>query len=228
MGFFRRRQQPAVDEFEPPPGIDVPEGMTAVPVEKITEWVDQLASEASEMAVSKKAPDFIDISAKVALPTVCGSDRADTFPGGTHLLGYNVFLLGYWCRAVEMRTLATNEASAEVAGQLRIAHDSRLWGEEWFGTLQGASYGLAGFDEGAEDLIAALRSVLPQDMGKDFRLHYALAAAIGIRDTIDAQHPGASTPLAPPEMRECWEAGYWMRALSVSTPDEAHIELRNE
>jgi hypothetical protein len=229
MGWWRRGQQPAAEEFEAPPGIDVPEGMAAVPEEQVIEWAEQLASEANEMAGSRKVPDFIDRCAKIVLPAVCGDDRGRTFSGGTNLLGWNLFVFGYWCRAVEMRTLARNEASAEVAGQLRIAHDSGLGGKEWFGTLQGASYGLAGFDEeGAGDLITALRSVLPRDAGGNFRLRLAAATIIGIRDAIDAQHPGASTPLTSPEMRMCWEVGYWMRAVSISLPDEPHIELREQ
>ena len=224
MGFLRRRQSPSVGQFDPPPGLDVPEGMAAVPAEEVHAWAEKLVSEASEMAVSKKAPAAIDLCAKVALSAVCG-DRADAFPGGTNLLGYNLFLLGYWCRTAEMRALAINEASAEVADQLRIAHDRGLGGEEWFGTLQGTSYGLAGWDEGAEDIIAALRSLLPQDMGAEFRVRYAATAIYGIRDAINDQHPGASTPLTAAEMAECWEAGYWMRAVSISLPDEAHIEL---
>lgn len=225
MGFLRRpRQQPAA-EVESPPGVEVPEGMTAVPTEQIDEWAGQLAAEASEMAVSRPAPGFVDLSAKVALGTVCGRERADSFDGGTHQLGYNTFLLGYWCRAAEMRALSTNEASAAIAARLQALHDSAPGGLEWFGTVQAAAYGLAGFDAGAEELIAALRAALPQDMGDDFRLRYALAAVLGIRDAIDAQHPGASDPLAPPEMRECWEAGYWMRAVSLSAPDEALHEL---
>jgi len=135
-----RQEQPAADEFEAPPGIDVPEGMAAVPEEQIIEWPEQLASEANEMAGSRKVPDFIDLCAKIVLPAVCGDDRARTFPAGTNLLGWNLFVFGYWCRAVEMRALATNDASAEVAGQLRTAHESGLGGAEWFGTLQGASY----------------------------------------------------------------------------------------
>jgi hypothetical protein len=228
MGFFRRRQQPAVDEFKPPPGIDVPEGMTAVPVEKLTEWADQLANEASEVAVSKKAPDFVDLAAKVALPNVCGADRADAFSGGTQLLGYNLFLLGYWCRTAEMGAVAANEVSADVTGYLQVAHDRGLWGDDWFATLAGASYALAGLAEGSEDLAAAFRSALPQDLGDDFRRHYAAVAIAGISDAIDAQRPGASEPLAPAEMRGCWEVGYWMRTVAVSLPDGAHIEFGSD
>ena len=227
VAFLRRRRQPAADEFEPPPGVEVPEGMTAVPVEKIDEWAEQLAAEASEMAVSKPAPDFVDLSAKVVIPTVCGRERSDAVAGGgTHQLGYNIFLLGYWCRAVEMRALKTSERSAAVTERLRAVH--ALGSGEWFGTLQRASYGLAGYDAGEEELIGGLRSVLPQGMGDDFRLRYALTSVLGIRDAIEAEHPGASEPLAPPEMRECWEAGYWMRAVSLSLPDDAQRELADQ
>jgi hypothetical protein len=228
MGFLRRSQKPDSAPPAPPPGVEVPEGMTAVPTEQIDEWAGQLAGEASEMAVSKPAPGFVDLSAKVALATVCGGERAESFPGGTNQLGYNIFLLGYWCRAAEMRALSTNEASAAVAARLQAVHDSGPDGRDWFGTLQAAAYGLAGYDAGDEELIAALRAALPQDMGDDFRLRYALTAVLGIRDAIDAQYPGASDVLAPPEMRECWEAGYWLRAVSLSAPDEAHRELARD
>jgi hypothetical protein len=228
MGFLRRRHHPAADEFDPPSDIDVPEGMAAVPEEKVIEWAGQLVSEANEMAVSKTLPDVIDLCAKVALEAVCGNDRARAFPGGTHLLGYNLFLHGYWCRAAEMRMLARNEASAEVADQLRIAHARGLGGEEWFGTLQGASYGLAGWDEGVEDLIAAVRSALPQDAGAAMHQYCSATALAALCEGIDAQHPGASPPLTRSEMRECWDVGYWMRAVSMSLPDEAHIEFRQQ
>lgn len=199
--------------------------MTAVPEEKLIEWAGQLVSDANEMAVSKKLPDVVDPCAKVALEAVCGDERVHAFPPGTSLLGYNLFLHGYWCRAAEMRKLATNEASTEVAEQLRIAHDRGLGGEEWFGTLQGASYGLAGWDEGVEDILAAVRSVLPQDMGAAMHGYCAAMALTALCEGIDAQHPGASTPLTPSEKRECWEVGYWMRAMWMSLPDEAQIEL---
>lgn len=228
MALFRRRQQPEADKYEPPPGVDVPPGMTAIPVEKLTEWVGQLTDEASEMAVSKQAPDFVDLSAKVALGDICGRDRVAAFPGGTHLLAYNLLLLGYWCRTAEMRALSASEVSADVSAYLQIAHDRAVWGDDWFATLTGTSHMLAGLVDGSDDLADALRSALPQDAGDDFRRYYAAAAVAGIRDAIDAQHPGASDPLTPTEMRGCWEVGYWMRAVSVSLPDAAHIELASQ
>jgi hypothetical protein len=99
-------------------------------------------------------------------------------------------------------------------------------GEEWFGTLQRASYGLAGYPIAApEELIAALRAALPQDMGADFRLRYAAIAVTATRDAIDERHAGASAPMTPAEMAECWHVGYWMRALYRSLPDEARSEF---
>jgi hypothetical protein len=109
-----------------------------------------------------------------------------------------------------------------------MARQRGVGGEDWFATLQAASYGLVGWDEGAEDLIDALRSLVPQEMGAEFYLRYGTAAISGIHDAIEAQHPGASTPLEPGEMAECWQAGYWMRAVSLSLPDEAHAELARQ
>ena len=192
------------DEFEPPPGIHVPEGMAAVPVEQITEWAGQLVDEASQMAVSKKAPDFVELSAKVALPSVCGRDRPHTFAAPTNLLGYNLFLLGYWCRAAEMQAVAADEVAADVAGYLRVAHDRGLWGEDWFVTLGGASHALAGLVEGAEDLAEAFRSALPQDMGEDFRHCYAAAAIAGM---VDAINHSTLAPRTRSRRRSCAAAG---------------------
>src|SRR4051794_24753213 len=123
MGFFRRRQESRVDRPEPPAGVDVPPGMVAVPDDQIMDMAAQLSDEASELAVTKPAPNFVDLMAKVTLPQLYGAEGSAEFPGGAQLLGYNLCLLGYWCRAVEMRAVQSSEVAPSVSGYLEVAHE---------------------------------------------------------------------------------------------------------
>lgn len=227
MGFFRRRHEPAADAFEPPPDIDVPEGMVAVPDEKIMDWASQLSDEASEMATGRPAPQFVDLAAKVGLLQLYG-ERVAAFPRGSQLLGYNVFLLGYWCRAAELQSLEATEVSAPIAEYLEVTHDRAVWGDDWFQTLIGASVALAGMADGMEDIVRAFRSAMPEDLGDEFRRYYAGVATYSMCGAIDEQHPGSSDVLTPAEWQKCWEVGYWMRAVAISLPDAAHVELAGQ
>jgi hypothetical protein len=222
MGFLRRRSSRDRDDPVDVP-VDVPAGMAAVSTDEMAGWAQQLADEASELAVSREVPQAIDLSAKTALPAVHG--EASALHAATPLLAYNLFLLGYWCREVELRVLGHGEADAAVTRELEKAHARGPGGKEWLGTLQAAAYGLAGWDEEDPEIIAAVRERLPANTGEHFHEVYAVTGTVAVRDAIDAQHPGASEPLSGSEMRMCWEVGYWMRAVSICLPDAAHAEF---
>jgi len=189
MGLFRRGFDPA-DQSERPRDLEIPEGMAAIPADRASDMAAQLADEASEMAVSRPAPSFVDLSAKVALISATGENRVDGLAGGTQLLGYNLYLLGHWCRAAEMAAIDTDEVSHSIADYLKIAHDKQLWGDDWFGTLAGASHNLAVASDEPDEIVGAFHSALPDDTGENFRDYYAAVSISGMAETIDAPHPG--------------------------------------
>jgi hypothetical protein len=213
--------------------MEVPEGMVAVPMEQLDDWAVQLAREALDLMSDQDPPDFIDLSADIALGAVCGIERAETFPDATNRLAYNLFLSGYWCRLVEMRALKLNETSPEMTNQLRLAHQ-RLESEDWFATLQRVAYGLAGamgYEDDQDDmeaLVADWEAALPQDAGEEFRLSYGAFSTEAICEAGKLSDPGAGDYLSPADVRFVWDAGYWMRAVSLSLPDEAHKEFREQ
>jgi hypothetical protein len=179
-------------------------------------------------------PDFIELSADIALGAVSGMERARTFPDATARLAYNLFLSGYWCRLVEMRALEISETSPEMSDQLRLAHQQLTAGEDWFETLQRVAYGLAGA-KGYEDdwdemqaLVDDWAAALPQDAGEEFQLSYGEFSTEAICEAGKLSDPGAGDYLSSADVRFLWDAGYWMRAASMSLPDDAHRQFREQ
>jgi hypothetical protein len=214
----RDRSEQAPPE-ELPNDLEVPEGMTAVPAQQADEWAGKIVDGASDNSISGRTPPFVDAIAKVAILDVCGRERGMTIPGPGGLLAYNLELLGYWCRFGEIATLGYPEVHPDMTGLLTTAHDSMGLG--WFEIVQWAAHTLAD----NADARAQMAAWLPTSMGDDFRRRLALVAISRIASSIDVQHPGASSLLNPEELLQCWSLGYWMRATSVSLPNEAHIEF---
>jgi hypothetical protein len=139
MGLFHRRAHTPPESLEPVPGVEVPEGMVAVREEDVFRLADQLATEASQLALKKPAPYYIDLNAKAALATF-GRDRVQHLHAAVSLLAYNLFLLGYWCRVTELDGLEQSDVAPGVTHWFEVTHDEETSGMDWFGTLSALTY----------------------------------------------------------------------------------------
>lgn len=222
MPLFRgKRRKSAQEEWadEVPDDLEIPEGMAAVPLSKLDEWANEVATAASEKATSPRTPEFVDLYSKVALPDICGREHAATLSGGAGLLAYNLRLHGYWCRAEEMRILRNQEPSPSMTHLLTEIHDRH--GITWFEVMQRAAHQFSDLSPEERDQTEAL----PTDMGDDFRRRLAIVCIQRMAAAVDEQQPGSSSALTSDELYRCWSTGYWLRATSVSLPDAAHAEF---
>jgi hypothetical protein len=224
MGLFRRRR-PRSDEFEAPPGLEVPEGMVAIPPEQVAQMTATLVDTASDMAVARTAPNYATLAARVALLNFGGDDDGEKqgMHGG-HQLAYNLFLLGYWCRVAEFDLVREPETSPDIEDFLFAMYERQTWGDDWFSTLCGASHLLA-VRSPEDDGIADVHDALPIGVGHDFRRAFLAEAVESMTRAVESGFPGAMTFTTDDDRRTICGTGYWMRALSVSLPDEAHAEF---
>lgn len=226
MGFLRRRRQRR-DETDP--SGPAPPRMAWVREEDVDDWAVQLASETINR-MSDPLPQYLSDSADVALGALKGMEPAQEFPEETRRLAYNLVLVGYWTRVTLMGVLNAEEASTALTTVLRrLRNDVPEHAEGWFGALQVAAYTLGGATIGTEEeselLFDELVAAVPDDAGEQFRARLAEHITGAICEAVQEFDPGASDYLSAWDVHNLWEAGYWLRALEPSLPEEALAEL---
>jgi hypothetical protein len=196
---------------------------------RLDDWAVQLASDAVSR-LSDEPPEYMTLSADIALEALRGQEPAQQFPDETHRLAHNLVLGGYWARVAVMGTLGTQESSTALTAVLRrLRLDVPEHAEGWFGALQVAAYTLGGATIGAEAdserLLSDLHAAVPDDAGEPLRLRVAEHVTSAIREGLSVTSPGADDYLSAWDVHNLWEVGYWLRALELSLPEEALAEL---
>jgi len=227
MKLFRKAADTPPASSSPAREPDVPDGMVAVPLEELAEVVRKLLTAADEMGATQETPEYVDLYAKVALREICGEERFRSgLSAGALQLGYNLVRGGYWCRAAEMQAISEPDVSPAVTEFLREVHAHAE--TDWWGALIGAARYFSTPDSLSDPAIQAVRSAMPPDFGEDFRARFGAAACAVTVQAVEAQWPAAAEPLDASELLQCWIRGYWIRALAVSLPSEAHRELAEQ
>ena len=195
-------------------------GLVAVPIEQLDEWAHPVIDAASERAGSAPVPPYVDVLSKLTLQTVCG-ERAATMEQSAGLLAYNLFLLGYWSRAEDLRIQKQPEASQYLGTWMTGAREQF---DTWFVTIQWAARTLANEPE----IRHRLAEFIAPGSGDDFRRRLAARGIARMSYAIDEAHPGTSTMLTPEEKLQVWILGYWMRVVDTALPPEAQADLNRE
>jgi hypothetical protein len=197
------------------------DGRVAVPVEQLDEWAHLVIDAASEKATSDPVPPYVDVLGRVTLHDVCGRERAAAMQQSAGLFAYNLFLLGYWSRAEDLRIQKQPEASRYLGTWMTGAREQF---DTWFVTIQWATHALA--DD--QDIRHRLAEFIAPGAGDDFRRRLATLGIARMAHAIDERHPGTSAMLTPEEKVRCWTLGYWMRVVSSALSPEADAELAAE
>lgn len=195
-------------------------GLVAVPIEQLDEWAHPVIDAASDRAGSDPVPPYVDVLSKLTLQTVRG-ERAAKMEQGAGLLAYNLFLLGYWSRAEDLRIQKQPETSQSLGTWMTGARERF---DTWFVTIQWAARTLA--DD--PDIRHRLAEFIAPGAGDDFRRRLAALGIARMSYAIDERHPGTSAMLTSEEKLRCWILGYWMRVVSSALSPEAQAELELE
>jgi hypothetical protein len=226
VALFRRRKGDGIAASSAAP-LDVPEGMTAVPIEQINEWAKTLSQEAAQL-YDETPPAWLDLAHQRVFLTdeikaVLGPTAIPAnLPTDDHMLMYSAARMGTVSRGVELDAAGEPHANEVLTEFLSYSYDQKTWGEDWFAIVCGAAFALVNAARHRSDDETERELLAPEGLGTDLRDRFSLYGLANLTERVGEERLLTTVLIC------CWDYGYYLGAVVASLPSQAWADLEAE